>query len=231
MSYSGVTINGVNTLTAYGLALLADLTISEPEPRTTYVTVPEADGDLDLTGALTGGVVRYGMRQVSFTLYPVRDIIAGTNTVPTEEHAALVRQQLTAAIHGKQATLLLPSDPSHYFIGRLAVGDKGGFNDLRIPVTMTAQPWRINPAKIVTIAVPFTGDYTITNPGPATVPTFKSTHSNAAIFTFGSSATPHTIGASEVTFDDVTFETGENVLHFVGTVSYPVTIKYQEAVL
>lgn len=231
MSFYGVTINGRNTLTTYGLALLADVTVSEPEPRTTYVTVPEADGDLDLTGALTGGVTRYGMRQISFTLYPVRDIIAGTNKVPTEVHAAQIRQQLAEFIHGQSVTLLLPDDPSHYFIGRMAIGDKGGYNDLRIPVTMTAQPWRINPAKTVTIAVPFSGDYTITNPGPPTTPSFKSTHSNAAIFTFGSSATPHVIGASEVTFDDVVFQTGENVLSFVGTVSYPITIKYQEAVL
>lgn len=231
MSYSGVLIDGIDTLTTYGLALLADLTISTPEPRTTYVSVPEADGDLDLTGALTGGVVRYAMRQISFSLYPVRNIIAGTNEIPSEFYASKIREQLTAFIHGKERRLILPNDPEHYFIGRMAVGEKAGYNDLRIPVTMTAQPWRYNPNKRVSILGGFSGDFTIINEGPPTTPTFISYQDNAAIFTFNGGTTRHIVRIGENVFTDVVLQQGTNTLTFTGPVIYGFIIEYNEAVL
>lgn len=226
MSYIGVTIDNTNTLTEYGLALLSDVSIGAPEPRTTYVTVPEADGDLDLTGALTGGVVRYGMRQISFSLYPVRDAILGTDKVPNERNAGIIRQRLAAFIHGQERKLYLPDAPGYYFQGRMAIGEKSGYNGLRIPVTMMAQPWRINPNFTKTISTP--GTVTIENPGPATTPTFIAFADNSALFTFN--GTTYTVNEGETTFDGVVFQNGTNTLNFLA-VGRAFQIKYNEAVL
>ena len=47
MAKVGAIINGVDTLTQYGLCMLADLTISEPVVKESLVDLPGADGTLD----------------------------------------------------------------------------------------------------------------------------------------------------------------------------------------
>ena len=221
----GVWINNHNTLDEWGLALLADLSISSPEPKLSYVTVPEADGDMDITGSLTGGVVRYAMRDISFSLYPVHDKIAGTIRPATEEHAAMIRQKLAEAVHGQTVKLWLPDDHQHYFRGRMAIGEKGGYNNTIIPVTMTAEPWRYkNLETKATISA--AGKINLANETRRAVPIFTTTGS--ATVTFGNVTKAITAGTH--TFDDIVLQPGMNILTF-SNVTAAVNITYQEAVL
>lgn len=222
----GVWIDDKNTLTEWGLCLLADVTIGSPEPRTSYVTVPEADGDLDLTGALTGGVVRYGMREISFELFPAHDVIAGKPFPASEEHAALIRQSLAKQIHGKKCKLWLPDDGGHYFYGRMAVGEKGGYNNTTIPVTMTAEPWRYKTTETVR-TITASGNYILPNEMRRAQLTFTATDAVATV-TFN--GTSHQLVPGNQTFDDVILVEGPNAISFSGIVQ-PVTIKYQEGVI
>lgn len=135
------TSGGWNTLTTYGLMLCDDLTIETPSPRLKYVEVPELDGALDLTESLTGSVT-FAQRQITFTLFAAHDVIAEKTTPATEEHFETVRQQFAAAVNGKRMKLWLPDDSVHYFIGRVTVGEKSGYNSGKIPVTMLADPYR-----------------------------------------------------------------------------------------
>lgn len=222
----GAWINEQNTLTEYGLALLADLKIGMPEPRTKYVDVPEADGSLDLTGSLTGGVVRYGMRTISLQLFPVRDIIAGTNTPATEEHTALIRQKLAEKVHGQRVKLWLPDDGGHYFIGRMTVGEKGGYNKTTIPVSMTAEPWRYKNDE-TQIRVTANGEVILSNETKQAIPTFTATDATATV-TLGTVS--HQLAPGVNQFSDIVLQPGRNKITVSG-ISNPVVIKYQEAVL
>lgn len=222
----GVWINDKNTLDDFGLVLLADVSIGSPEPRTKYIEVPEADGDLDFTGVLTGGVVRYGMRTVSFQLFPVHDIIAGTKNPATEEHAAMVRQRLMELVHGQKVKLWLPDDTEHYFFGRMTVGDKGGYNQTTIPVTMTAEPWRYKNLE-TEVRVTADGSIVLGNETKRVVPVFTATDAVSTVV-FGDASHQLTPGTHQ--FDDIVLEPGQNVLTF-SNVGNPVLINYQEAVL
>lgn len=221
----GVWIDDKNTLDEYGLVLLADLTISEPEPRTDYITVPESDGDLDFTGALTDGIVRYEMRDILFELFPVYDIIAGKRSPADEYHAALVRQKLAEQVHGKRVKLWLPDDPHHYFIGRMIIGDKGGYNNTMIPITMRAEPWRYK-NKETTRTVTTSGAISLTNETRRAIPTFKATDAVATV-TFGNVS--HTLASGNNQFDDIALSPGRNILTFAN-VGNPIKVTYQEAV-
>lgn len=222
----GVTIDNRNTLAEFGLCLLADVKIGEPEPKTSYITIPEADGFMDATGWLTGGVVRYEMREISFALWPVYDIIAGTRRTATEYHAAMIRQRIAEFIHGQEHKLWLPDDPAHYFRGRFRIGEKGGYNDVRIPVSMTAEPWRYKNLP-TEIRITEDGPVNFSNETRRAVPTFTATLGGTTV-TFGSVS--HEIEIGENTFPDIILEPGQNILSF-SDVSGTITATYQEAVL
>lgn len=131
----------INTLTDYGLMLCDDLSIETPAPRLKYVEVPELDGALDLTESLTGSVT-YSQRKITFTLFAAHDKTANTRTPATEAHFETARQQFTAAVNGKKMKMWLPDDSSHWFLGRVYVGEKSGYNNGKIQVTMIADPYR-----------------------------------------------------------------------------------------
>lgn len=222
----GVFIDKTDTLAEYGLALLAELKIGTPEPRMSYVTIPEADGDLDLTGALTGGLVRYGMREISFTLYPVHDIIAGTKSPATEQHAAMIRQKLAQFVHGQKHKLWLPDDGGHYFLGRMQVGEKGGYNNAEIPVTMTAEPWRYkNTETVLTISA--SGTYNLPNETRPVIPTFTATDGTATV-TFNGTAYRLETGTQQ--FSGIILQPGKNTISVSG-VSQSIVVRYQEGVI
>lgn len=222
----GVYIDNIDTMAELGLILTAELTIGTPEPRTNYVTVPEADGDLDLTGVLTGGAVRYGMREISFELYPAFDIIAGTRSPATEQHAALIRSRLANLIHGQKHKLWLPDDGNHYFLGRMAVGEKGGYNNTVIPVTMTAEPWRYKTMETVR-TITSTGTVTLNNEKKPAQPIFTST----AVATVSFNGTSYQIRPNEEnTFDGIVLAEGQTQIT-ITSLTKPVIISYQEATL
>ena len=117
----GVNIGGKDTLAEWGLMLCNDLTIGPAVPRYRFITIPEMSGALDLTESLTGSVP-YDQRTISFTLFAVHDVIAGTRHPATEEHFETVRSRLSGFANGKRMHIYLPDIPDHYFIGRVSVG-------------------------------------------------------------------------------------------------------------
>lgn len=127
MTY-GVTINGTDTKTQYGLILLADLTVENPPPVINMVSVPGRSGAYDFTELL--GNVIYGQRTISFTLFKrVGDL-----------ELKATRDALAEAYNGQRVQLTLPDDTGHYYKGRMTVGGISGYNTGRIPITMIADP-------------------------------------------------------------------------------------------
>ena len=222
----GVWIDDINTLTDYGLMLCADVSVSSPEPRLSYVSIPEGDGDLDITAALTGGEVRYGMRTINFTLFAAHDIISGKPSPATEQHMAMVRSRFAAYIHGQKRKLWLPDDPEHYYYGRIRLGNKGGYNNGRIPITMTADPWRYR-NDLTKFVVSEDMTVKLTNEGRRVSPVFRATDATAHVL-FGED--DYQILPGDNRFEGLLLETGGNDLTF-SNVTNAITISYQEAVL
>lgn len=126
----GVTINGTDTLTQWGLMLLSDLNIGTPPLKSVLIDVPARDGTINMSYALNGYPV-YGNRQISFTLFKAVD----------DTQLNGIKTALAALCHGQEKTLALPVDNSHYYRGVFSIGNISGFNSGKIPVTVTAEPY------------------------------------------------------------------------------------------
>lgn len=215
----GVTIDDINTLEEWGLLLLADVSIGPAEVKTNYIEIPEADGALDLTGALTGVPV-YANREITFTLFAGRHP-GGVPGPANEWELERIKADLSGYCSGKKRRLWFPDDPGHYFTGRMQVGEKQGYNSGQIPITMTADPWRWkNEPTVYTLAA---GIYRLANEGRRAIPTFTAEASAQVSFR----GTTYQLAAGENRFEDLIFTAGLNEIQISG--SGTVTVTYQEA--
>ena len=208
----GVTIGSKNTLTEWGLLLVNDLKIGAAAPRYKYVNVPEMSGSLDLTESLTGRV-SYSSRNISFSLFGAME----------EDDFEDARAELSEYAHGKRLALYLPDDNTHYFIGRISIGDKSGYHKGIIPVQMTADPYRLK-ASVTTVSVSGSGSVSLSNEAMPAIPTFTASASGTTV-TLGTVS--HTLASGVNRFDDMVLEAGSNTLT-VTNFSGSLTITYQE---
>ena len=118
---------------------LMSVQVGLPDIKTQSESVPGADGEIDLTDALTGGPV-FGNRQIK-----LRFCFAPTGDFEFYSFAA--------AVHGRRLKLEL-SNKAGYYIGRCTVGapdtslDKTTFD-----VTIDADPYLLEPTE-TTITIP-----------------------------------------------------------------------------
>lgn len=223
----GAVIESADTLGEYGLVLLADVSYGTPEPRIKAITVPEADGTLDLTEALAGAV-RYGSRKIKFSLFAYRDVVTGKPGKPDEQSFAIIRQRLMNDVHGKRKKLWLPDDPDRYFIGRFEVGQKGSYNSGTVQVTVTADPWRYR-NEATERKFQADGAYSLHNEKMPAKPVFIAGSGGGTVAFNGSS---YALSAGENVFDGIVFHEGDNAVAFAGISSTGgVTVKYQEGTL
>lgn len=107
----GVTFGGHHSFRYYSLLPTAPPTIAPPAVNTFYVTVPGADGSLDLTEVLTG-YPTYGDRKgtFSFMIYSKRDDWYS------------IYNNVVRDLNGKRMDVILDEDSEYYYNGRLTVG-------------------------------------------------------------------------------------------------------------
>ena len=222
----GINIDGTDTLDAYGMMLCDDLRIASPEPRLTYIEIPGADGALDLSDALTGGV-SYQMREITFSLFAAHDIIAGTRTPATEAHFSEIRRRMYLDLHGKKVKLWTPDDPDHYYLGRIRLGEKAGYNSGMLEVSMEAQPWHYKNSVTTKRVSVNASDILFQNEQMPTQPTFTVATGGARIVYKGRT---YNLLAGDNIFPAVILTAGENRISFA-SVSDPITITWQEASL
>jgi len=87
--------------------------VAAPPIKEEYVDVPGADGSLDYTEVLTGGV-RYGQRTGQWVF-----ILDNGYVKPFE-----FQSDILAYLHGKNHTIILKDDPEYYYTGRLTLETK-----------------------------------------------------------------------------------------------------------
>lgn len=218
----GININGIDTLSTYGLILCDDLEIGTPPAITKFVEIPGADGALDLTETLTGGI-NYGMREISFSLFAARDVIAGTQTPATEEHFAEIRRRFAVAFLGKQVQLWTPDDMTRYYLGRLQMAEKSGYNSGTISITVQCQPWHYKNA-LTTRVISEDGSYLLPNEHMPSTPTFTVQSGGARVGYYR----VYTLIAGDNVFPGLVFHSGNNGVSFSG-VGDPITVTWQEA--
>lgn len=114
---------------------LAGWSFPEPEPRTTFVTLPgRVKGPLDVSTALTEGDPTYGSRAFTATF----ELSEGTR-----DDRDTVISYMVNRLHGRRVEITFPDDSTRYAIGRLSV--KKDYSDLAhaaVTVTATCDPWR-----------------------------------------------------------------------------------------
>lgn len=207
--------NGVqrHTNDDYGLMLLA-VSIPYPEPKTKYVELEMADGQIDLTES--AGRIFYNNR--TFTMsFQCLDKLRFDSTL----------NELIAFLHGQSVKMTLWYEPEYYYYGRLTVNQytsEKGAGTIEIDCNM--QPYKLK--QDVTVAIDdINTQKTVVyvNDRMIVTPTFKAT----APMNFTFNGNEYALGTNETVFADIEFTKGENVIVYTGTGR--VTVSYQEGAL
>lgn len=128
----GVTFDDKHSYWEWGLMLKKAPEITTPEPKTYYVDILGAHGQMDLTEALSGKV-QYKDRQIKLEFISM----AGR-----EEWSAIYSAILTE-IHGLVKEIRLDDDQMHIYKGRVTVGTPMWENEcVTLPVAVEAQPFK-----------------------------------------------------------------------------------------
>ncbi len=129
----GITFGEFNTVDDWGLCMSAKK-VPLPAPKTTYVSVPGRDGDIDMTEALDG-VVHYDDRPASFTF----ELLEGT----VRDRIGRI-DKIIKALHGKMLQIVDQDDyPGYYLVGRVTVDEvKHTKAYTTVKISATCRPWR-----------------------------------------------------------------------------------------
>ena len=158
----GITFGEYNTAEDWGLTM-STKKIPLPAPKTTFVSVPGRDGDIDMTEALDG-VVHYDVRPASF----VFEILEGT----VQERLELAKT-ISQVLHGQMLRIIDQDDyPGYYLIGRVSVTEVNHNKAYStIKVSATCRPWRyaINEASRTIVLTSLTRVIVLNNDGSMVV--------------------------------------------------------------
>lgn len=132
MIYQSVSINGINMLKTYKMALKERHCVQPPEPKTLYQDIPGADGSLDLSTAISGHMV-YSRRKITLNFgcgYAI-------------EQWAGIFSEILRLFHGKNGKLIFDDDPEYYYYGRMTVSKYSRVQTLgTFTITVDAEPYK-----------------------------------------------------------------------------------------
>lgn len=220
MILRGVQFGDYHTADDWNL-IMHEKKISPPRPKTNYVSVPGRDGDLDLTGALSG-IVNYENRTGSF-------IFLLTNGSHDDREELI--SEIIGVLNGQRLEYIDTDDyPDYYMTGRLTVTETTNTNAYgTIHIEADFDPWRyaIN-STTRTVSVTSsdgTVSVSLSNKGYRTViPVITVT--GTITLTYG--ATTQSLSAGTYTFPGLMLSPGNNVVTVAGSGS--ISFNYQEAI-
>ncbi len=107
---TGVRFGEIHSYNDLGLAL-SSVKITPPKPKTYRISVAAADGDIDVTEALTGGDVKYERRTITLEF-----AMLGESRDIHNKYSEVMN-----AIHGKEfAEIVFDDDANYYHTGRVS---------------------------------------------------------------------------------------------------------------
>lgn len=194
---------------------LSSYKIGEPDVKTNYIDIPYADGSIDLSEALTGGIV-YGDRVIEAIFE-----ILGTRKQIQDKFSTIKKN-----INGLKTKVIAPEDSDYYYIGRiflLPLENKN--NTSRFEMNVRCEPYKYKKdLTVVNVSVGGVQEVILSNEQKRAVPKFVSDADVQVVFGNGT----YTINAGTHTLP-IVLEMGNNTIQLSGTAN--VVISYQEGVL
>ena len=212
-----VFFDGMASFSDWGLYLTA-LSIDAPKPKEIYVEIPNGDGALDLTEALTG--------EAHYESRPFEAVFA----IKPETYSVDLVRWLIGYLNGKQRTIRTKEEPGYYLVGRCATSLKNDGVLAILTVKATCQPWKYKNAPTVvnsTIGASGTTSITLTNERKRVIPTI--TASAAVTIAFNGQTISVNAGTQRLT--NIALQYGNNVLIITGAEGTTVLFEYQEGAL
>ena len=212
-----VFFDGMASFSDWGL-YLTSLTIDAPKPKEIYVEIPNGDGALDLTEALTG--------EVHYESRPFEAVFA----IKPETYSVDLERWLIGYLNGKQRTIRTKEEPGYYVIGRCATSIKKDGVLAVLTVKATCKPWKYKndvTAINTTIGASGTTTLNLTNERKRVIPTI--TASAAVTIAFNGQTISVNAGTQRLT--NIALQYGNNVLIITGAEGTTVLFEYQEGAL
>ena len=209
-----VFFDGMASFSDLGL-YLTSLTIDAPKPKEIYVEIPNGDGALDLTEALTG--------EVHYESRPFEAVF----TIKPEAYSVELVRWLIGYLNGKKRIIRTKKEPGYYLIGRCATSFKNDGVLAVLTVKATCQPWKYKndvTAKNTTIGASGTTSITLTNERKRVIPTI--TASAAVTIAFNGQTISVNAGTQRLT--NIALSYGDNALTITGAEGTTVLFEYQE---
>ena len=214
----GTTFGGWHSHRDLGL-IQQSVDVQPAAPKLNLVSIPGADGSKDLSTQPAGRVV-YGDRKITWTfaLYP------GDNW--DRKH-----QQVSNALNGLAADIVLDSDPDYFYHGRLTVKKYKITKQLKqITIEATCRPYKLKRVE-TKVAAPLTTAWTtlaLVNERKVVIPTITVT----AETTLRWGGRTVTVAAGTHRVADIELQPGANLLDARTTSGTgQITVAYQEGAL
>ena len=212
-----VFFDGIASFRDWGI-YLSSIVIDDPKPKEIYVDIPNGDGALDLTEALTG--------EVHYESRPFEAVF----TIKPETYSVELVRYLRSYLNGKQRTIRTKEEPGYYLIGRCATSIKKDGVLAVLTVKATCQPWKYKndvTAINTTIGASGTTTLNLTNERKRVIPTI--TASAAVTIAFNGQTISVNAGTQRLT--NIALQYGNNVLTITGAEGTTVSFEYQEGAL
>ena len=212
-----VFFDGIASFRDWGI-YLSSIVIDDPQPKEIYVDIPNGDGALDLTEALTG--------EVHYESRPFEAVF----TIKPETYSVELVRYLRSYLNGKQRTIRTKEEPGYYLIGRCATSIKKDGVLAVLTAKATCQPWKYKndvTAKNTTIGASGTTTLNLTNERKRVIPTI--TASAAVTIAFNGKTISVNAGTQRLT--NIALIYGNNALTITGAAGTTVLFEYQEGAL
>ena len=216
MIQNGVSFGGVHSFNDLDL-ILGEVSVSPASPKEVFVSIPGADGSIDITEAF--GEVKYNDRTAAFafSMNPGNDL--------SEAAWEKKKTEVCNRLNGLRCEITIDKDPKYYWVGRCKVNELSTAKRLRrIVVTATVAPYKLKQDVTVNrfVLEKTPREYVLTNARKTVCPTFECTES--AEIVIGDSTFNISTGTHK--FLDIQLKEGKTpvTVSGVGTLE----IKYQE---
>lgn len=132
MIFYSVTINDIDMLKTYKMALKDRHCVQPPVPKTSFQDIPGADGSMDLSEANAGHVV-----------YQRRKITLNFGCGARLKDWPAIFSEILKKFHGQTGKLIFDDDAGYYYIGRMTVSDYKRVQTLgTFTITVDADPYK-----------------------------------------------------------------------------------------
>ena len=212
-----VFFDGIASFRDWGI-YLSSIVIDDPKPKEIYVDIPNGDGALDLTEALTG--------EVHYESRPFEAVF----TIKPETYSVELVRYLRSYLNGKQRTIRTKEEPGYYLIGRCATSIKKDGVLAILTVKATCQPWNYKndvTAINTTLGASGTNTLNLTNERKRVIPTITASAAVTVVFDVQTIS----VNAGTQRLTNIALSYGDNLLTITGAEGTTVLFEYQEGAL